>query len=99
MKIYIAGPMTGIPHYNRTAFFEAAGRLIAAGHEPINPATIPDTDGWGYTDYLRVAIRMLLDADGIALLPGWTNSRGARLEAHIAARIGITARDIGGWTA
>lgn len=97
MRIYIAGPMTGIPNYNRPAFFEAAGRLITAGHEPINPATIPTTDGWGYRDYLRAAIRMMLNAEALAMLDGWVYSRGALLEWQIAYAVGMPCRAIAEW--
>ena len=37
-RIYIAGPMSGLRHFNYPAFFEAEGRLISGGYEPINPA-------------------------------------------------------------
>lgn len=38
MKIYIAGPMTGLPEFNFPAFFEAAEYLQAEGHDTFNPA-------------------------------------------------------------
>lgn len=37
MKVYISGPITGIPNSNRPAFAEAAQILRLAGHEPVNP--------------------------------------------------------------
>ena len=37
MKVYIAGPMTGFPAYNLTAFEEAAFAWAADGHEVETP--------------------------------------------------------------
>lgn len=46
MKIYIAGPMTGLPEFNFPAFFAAEEKLQELGHECFNPAR-NDTEKYG----------------------------------------------------
>lgn len=45
MRIYISGPMTGIPQGNVHAFSSAAVRLRERGHFVINPAELSATFG------------------------------------------------------
>ena len=93
-RIYIAGPMTGMPEHNFPAFHAAAERLRKAGWDVTNPAE----NFRGRTDlprsaYLRADVALLAQCDAIALLPGWERSAGATLEAVLAAEIGLSFFD------
>lgn len=101
--LYIAGPMTGIRDYNYPAFNQAEKDLRAAGYDTLNPVTSEEHNTTGTTQtwqwYMRHALAMVIEADGIALLSGWENSRGATLEVHVAQSLGLPVTDIAGWTA
>lgn len=88
-RVYIAGPMSGMPGHNFPAFNAAAASLRAQGWQVENPADHGVVDGATWADYMHSDVRMLASCGAIHLLPGWSNSRGASLEAHIAASLGM----------
>lgn len=93
MKIYIAGPMTGIKELNYPAFNQVAKELRANNHTVYNPAEIippaPDfAKSLGkrglWIWYMKKAIGKMLKADAVILLPNWKTSAGAMIEKWLA---------------
>lgn len=99
MKVYIAGPMTGLPDYNRPAFHEAAHLLAGRGHFPLNPADVTLNEAALWLDYMRATTRLLTQADAVCVLPGWEKSRGACVEVLWARGCGIPVLDLATWRA
>ena len=90
-KIYISGPMSGIKNFNYESFAEAESRLRHLG-EVVNPAKIePSVKTW--EGYMRADIKALVDCDAVYVLPGWENSKGARIEIAIAVGLGMDIYD------
>lgn len=82
IKVYVAGPMTGLPDFNRGAFFEAGGVLFDNGHIVLNPAVFPD--GLEHSDYMKICLPMIDAAEAVVMLPGWEKSKGANMEFQYA---------------
>lgn len=96
--LYIAGPMTGLPDLNRAAFNDAARRLVAEGFHVLNPARQAlARPGLEWLDYMRAALVDISQADGLATLPGWPISRGARIEVELARNLGLEVRPVVHW--
>ena len=90
---------------NYPAFYDAETIIRNLGHQAINPARIdPSEDaseslarsiasiantpnGFGY--YLHRDINKLMEADAICVLPGWQESREAKIEVDIAESISL----------
>ena len=68
-RIYIAGPMSGLPDLNYPAFNAMAAKLRAHGHHVENPAENPECDSW--EAYMRLAIAQLVTCGTLVLLDGW----------------------------
>jgi hypothetical protein len=83
-RIYLCGPMTGLPDYNYPAFNAEAARLRGLGYTVENPAENEHPADQTWPGYMRVAIAQMMTCDAIALLPGWPDSRGAVIERQLA---------------
>jgi hypothetical protein len=98
MILYLSGPMTGITGYNFPAFNFAAESLECAGYSVINPADHGAQGGEAaWIDYIIRDIGHVFHAHGLAMLPAWETSRGARIEVAVAINRHIPIRDIQDW--
>lgn len=115
MKIYLAGPMSGIPQFNAPAFIDAAAKLRGAGFEVVSPyefdaksglgdainastngsvAKLTEQTGETWGSLLARDVRIIADEGitDIVVLPGWTYSKGARLEVFVGLLKGLAIR-------
>ena len=88
-RIYISGPMSGIPEHNFPAFNAEAARLRSLGYDVVNPAEVNPDTSLTWHECLREDIKHLCDCDTLALIHGWENSQGAHLELNVAHRLGL----------
>lgn len=87
---YLAGPMSGVQDHNFPLFNRVARELRRIGHEVFNPAENKDGgERQSRAYYMRLDLPALLQSEAIVLLPGWQRSRGASLEAWMAADLGM----------
>lgn len=84
-RIYIAGPMTGLPDLN----YPQAEALRAVGYHAENPAEHGIVEHAEWADYLRYDLGRMVTCESIFLLPGWEKSNGARLEVSVAKALGL----------
>jgi len=86
-KVFICGPMTGIKDNNTPNFNAVATTYRNKGHEVINPADNGPYDE--HSDYLKVSLRQVMECEMIVLLPGWEDSKGAKVEWAVAEVCGL----------
>lgn len=108
-RIYISGPVTGIEADNYEAFSDARYSLRAYRYE----ATVPHEFVLPYMSHeiaMAACIHQLTSRvwdtdstgpknfyDGVALLEGWEQSEGARLEKAVADACGIPCKTVDEW--
>lgn len=96
MRIYIAGPITGISDF-RDRFARAQRKVEELGQTAVNPALDGIGRGKPWSWYMRRATMALLTCDAVLLLDGWQDSRGASREHQIAVELEMPiATDIRG---
>jgi hypothetical protein len=91
-RVYIAGPMTGLPSFNYPKFHAQAKLLRGLGYEVVSPAELhelstPEEGRW--VEYMKIALAALLSCDSIYCLNDWSHSRGAKLEWQVAQALGL----------
>ena len=91
--------MTGLPDLNFPAFTEAAAQLRAAGYAVVNPAELPQADQGDWTACMWTDIEAMARArvTGLAVLPGWENSRGASTEYALCRAMGLPTYPVQQW--
>jgi len=88
-KVYVSGPMTGMPEHNFPAFNEAAAALRALGWEVVNPVDVNPNPGTPWLTCIIADLEAMRGCTAIALLPGHENSDGAIVEKIAAKKEGM----------
>lgn len=96
-RVYLAGPMRGLPEFNFPAFHQAASVLRSCGFDVWSPAERDEAEGFNpkgdeakpLAYYMRFDLPAVCEADQIVVLPGWEQSQGAQLEVYVARACGI----------
>lgn len=88
MLYYLSGPITAPTRQeeldNMKVFFDTEADLVARGFEVFNPAKL-EVDGKSWEWYLARDVKWIYDnRPALYMLPGWKESRGARLEYEVA---------------
>jgi hypothetical protein len=83
--------MSGYPELNFPAFRAEGARLRALGFQIVNPAELNEGSDGDWLECMRVDIAAIMSekCDGIALLPGWEQSRGAPIEHNLVRDLGL----------
>ncbi len=97
LRLYVSGPMTGIVDFNYPAFEDACVRLRAEGYDVVSPHEVDVSLGGGWREYMRADVALLVTCDAVANLDGHENSKGAKLENHIARELDMEIKPLKEW--
>lgn len=88
MKIYIAGKVSGLDHYDVVRKFAAAEKEIReAGYIPVNPIEEVDNPQEEWQPAMKKCIAAMMQCDAVYFLRDYTDSKGALIEYHLARDI------------
>lgn len=87
-KVYISGPITGVPDGEcKREFFRAYDELKAKGFNPmLPPGMVSNEYDLEYDEFMALDLATLELCDAIYLLEGWEKSDGATEELNFAAQ-------------
>jgi len=88
-RIYIAGPMTGYEEKNFPAFYEAEEKLLSLGWIPVNPCRNECSSSVNWEDFMKPDLVDMIFCNAVFCLPGWEESKGAKLEVYLAEQLSI----------
>lgn len=98
-RVYLSGPMSGIPEKNKAEFCKAQAHYMSEGFFVINPHEIGETMYFVMTRthgkepieryYIAEDLQYLGHCDMMVLLPGWENSKGCNIEIAFATQYDI----------
>lgn len=90
IRVYISGPITGTKNY-AIRFAEAEARLEKMGFSVFNPARVNAElpENLEHEECMEMSMAMLGMCDGIYMLNGWRDSRGACREYGYAMGKGL----------
>lgn len=86
MKVYLLGPMTGYPDFNRPTFRAAKADLESLEFSVVCPDELDSSDPAGgnqWADYMKRDLPYLFGVDVGIALPNWEDSDGACTEVFL----------------
>lgn len=91
LKIYIAGPISGIENGNKEAFDSLEREILNIGFSEnaiavLNPMSLPL--GLTEPEYMDICFAMVRACDVVFFLEGWQESLGAQAEYTYARKLG-----------
>lgn len=88
-RLYLCGPITGLPNWNRDAFNDAESALRGAGFDVFNPVKngLPVDAPW--EQHMKLDLAQMMQCDALAVLPGAQYSKGAKIEIDLAIQLKI----------
>lgn len=102
VTIYLIGPMSGYKDHNRPAFRKATEVLRRHDLNVVSPDELDEVDPLhtedgkepSWEEYLARDLPWVCRAEVGVALPGWRDSRGARLETTVLGQLGRDVWDL-----
>lgn len=83
--VYISGPMSGLPEFNRPNFWKMEHALKPLGCRILSPAHHDKEKT--YQEYMKASTDMVFECDCVVMLRGYQQSKGAMAELTLATAL------------